>query len=535
MVFELCSARRAPWCTAMKHTILFVAANPRGTDQLALGEECSAIQHELQLTEGRDDFDFHSYWAVGVDELMRYLNQLRPTVLHFSGHGARGAPSAVLQSNSPEREVASPHGAGIFLQDRDRAHYVDHYALARMIASVKPVPRLVVLAACHSAAVADGLRDIVECVVGLNDSAADEIAREFAVGFYRALGYRRTIGEAVEQARATLHAKQLPGDIVTCHPRRGVDENQLYLSGPAAVEPRAIREPRHANEGTRSELRTVASRGVDDATRATVRAVGSGQWPAGATSQDWETHKARAAFVHSAPQPLGSGAWPAAAAPYDLFLTHPPANRATAGALHDLLQADLRVFLACRSLSSLDRREQAISSALRSSRATVLLIPHRADPAWYLSEEIIAAIELHRATSGAHRLLPVLLDASVAVPRSLGDVEPIVSTAGDLHRVAAQLRELVATLPRTEAAPPPMLSHRRAFGDHVQLYDRLCRLSDAVFEKIAAHVKIARDSFAPRTAALTERALDLAQLAALDPMLCQRLSNELDRRAPGTR
>ena len=44
-----------------------------------------------------------------------------------------------------------------------------------------------------------------------------------------------------------------------------------------------------------------------------------------------------------------------------------------------------------------------------------------------------------------------------------------------------------------------------------------------------------RSSFAPHTAALAQRALDIAQLAALDPGLCQRVSIELDRQAPRTR
>lgn len=78
----------------MKHTILYVAANPLDTDRLALDEECAAIERELRMTSGRDDFDFRSKWAVSVDELMRHLNELQPTVLHFSGHGSTCTGSA---------------------------------------------------------------------------------------------------------------------------------------------------------------------------------------------------------------------------------------------------------------------------------------------------------------------------------------------------------------------------------------------------------------------------------------------------------
>lgn len=498
----------------MKRMILFLAANPRGTDKLALDEECAAIEQELRLTAGRDDFEFRSRWAVGVDDLMRCLNELSPTVLHFSGHGNRGAARTAGALAIPHRDVDSPCGAGIELQDRDCAQHVDHHALAKMIASVPPVPRLIVLNACHSSSVAESLRQVVDCVVGVDGAIGDATARSFAVGFYRALGYRRPVGVAAQQAAATLYGKQLPGEIVTCHPRDGVDAHQLYLTAPSAApdpgEP-PVREP------------PVASLAVREPP------------PNEPPARDVHATTARATS-----QRTGSGAVPMAAEPYDLFLAHPPANKASARALYDLLQRDLRVFLASRSLSPGDRLEPAVAAAQRSSHATVLLISPHADAAWYLGDEIITAIALHRAAPKAHRLVPVLLEASLALPSCLGHVEPIVApSVGDLRGVAARLRDLVAALPRGaapwSAAPPGPLSDRRGSCDHVRLYDRLGRLSDAALEQIVALAGIERGSLAPRTAALSERALDIAQLAALDPTLCRRVSAELDRRAPWTR
>ena len=221
---------------------------------------------------------------------------------------------------------------------------------------------------------------------------------------------------------------------------------------------------------------------------------------------------------------------------YDLFLAHPPANRATAGALYDLLQPDLRVFLAGRSLSPGDRWEQAIAAAQRNSRAAGLLISPQADASWYLGDECITAISLHRAAPDEHPIVPVLIAAGIPLPRCLAGIEPIIApAAGDLAGVAAQLRQRLAAFPRV-AAPwrtPPL--DRRANGDHVRLYDRLGQLTDAVFEQIVASATLDRSSFAPRTTTLAQRALDIAQLAALDPRLCQRVSTELDRHAPWTR
>ena len=104
-------------------------------------------------------------------------------------------------------------------------------ALARMIASAAPSTRLVVLNACFSDLVAESLRGVVDCVVGMRGAIGDEAARAFAVSFYRALGYRRSVGNAMAQAVATLAAKQLPEErLPVCVTRQGISADKLILS-----------------------------------------------------------------------------------------------------------------------------------------------------------------------------------------------------------------------------------------------------------------------------------------------------------------
>src|SRR3954452_9612930 len=80
--------------TTNKHVILFLAANPRDTGRLALDREARAIHVELKRTGYRDRFDFVNRWAAEPLDLLRELRELKPTIVHFSGHGARpaGAP-----------------------------------------------------------------------------------------------------------------------------------------------------------------------------------------------------------------------------------------------------------------------------------------------------------------------------------------------------------------------------------------------------------------------------------------------------------
>jgi hypothetical protein len=225
---------RPPRHAAGRHVILFLAANPSETTRLALDEKCAAIEAELRMTTGRDDFDFRSKWAVSVDEMMRHLNELQPIVIHFSGHG--GGSAGIYLRDEPAgapaaRHVTAASDVGIYLQDEHRQQqHVRARALTQMIASAAPSARLVVLNACFSDALAEELCRVVECIVGMRGAIGDVAARSFAVGFYRALGHRRSVGNAIEQAVATLAAKRLPdADLPICRTRDGINAAQVTL------------------------------------------------------------------------------------------------------------------------------------------------------------------------------------------------------------------------------------------------------------------------------------------------------------------
>src|SRR3954471_11247628 len=72
----------------VRHTILFLAANPIGTDRLALDREYREIQVALESSSRRDCFELKIRSAAEPDDLLDQLRKLNPTVVHFSGHGA---------------------------------------------------------------------------------------------------------------------------------------------------------------------------------------------------------------------------------------------------------------------------------------------------------------------------------------------------------------------------------------------------------------------------------------------------------------
>jgi len=460
----------------VKHTILFVAANPADTEQLALDQECAAIEHELRIASGRDDFDLRSKWAVSIDDLMRHLNELKPTILHVSGHGTRRTAAATVEPGGPRRDLTAPGSGGIVLQDAQGSQHVSDRALAAMIASASPATRLVVLNACYSASIGEALRPKVDCVVGMDGAISDDAARSFAVAFYRALGHHCSIGNAVDQAIATLDAKEQLHAPPVCTTRNDIVADQLFLSTPD-VPPQA--------RSRRPEVQAPAP----------------------------------------PPRPIHPHL-------HDLRLAYPSANKASARALYELLQPDIQVFLDERSLQPSERRGRATPAA----RATVILVSARSDAAWYLGDEFVTALALHRATPGAHRLIPVLLEPGLVLPYSLTHVPAIDATAaGGLAGVAAQLRSEVAAI---RAQPPPaptepaLMRSGNGRHDHFRLHDRLGQLTDPMFEQIVLDTGLERTSIAPRAAPLAGRVLDAALLAALDPTLCRRISAELDRRVP---
>jgi hypothetical protein len=93
-----------------KHTILFLAANPLGTDPRALDREARAIQAELERSGHRDRFELVTRWAVQPLDLLRELRKLKPTVVHFSGHGAQHPPGDQRPAQARRRGVAGDPG-----------------------------------------------------------------------------------------------------------------------------------------------------------------------------------------------------------------------------------------------------------------------------------------------------------------------------------------------------------------------------------------------------------------------------------------
>ena len=170
---------------------LFLAANPSQTSQLALDEEIREITQKIRLSDHGDSIQIISKWAVRPDDLLQSLNQHKPRIVHFSGHG-------------------SVTGEIILLDDHGNAKPVAPRGLKALFTTLRDNIELVVLNTCYSKIQAREISEVIDFVVGMNTAISDDAAIVFAAAFYRALGFNRTIQEAFDQARVALLLEGIP-------------------------------------------------------------------------------------------------------------------------------------------------------------------------------------------------------------------------------------------------------------------------------------------------------------------------------------
>jgi hypothetical protein len=209
-----------------KVKVLFLAANPAGTRALQLDQEIRQITAKIRASEYRDALDIVSMWAVQPDDLLQGLLQHKPHIVHFSGHG-----------NST---------AEIILNDQDgRPMPVSETALVSLFRTLRDNVRVVVLNACSTGHQAEVLRQIIDCVVGMNRPIGDGAAIVFAASFYRAIGFGRSVRDAFDLGRVALllegiHQDQTP----TLFVRDGLDAAALCLVAPPEnLVEEALEEP----------------------------------------------------------------------------------------------------------------------------------------------------------------------------------------------------------------------------------------------------------------------------------------------------
>ena len=193
-----------------KINILFLGANPDitledGTEQskLKLDKETREIQEAITKSINRDSIYFETRLAVRTSDLFQAINEVNPTIIHFSGHGT-DTGELVLQDNT------------------DNPKFVDIEAIVKMIEASTDNLRVVVFNNCFSSSFAENVSNIVEASIGMNNSISDEAAILFASQLYSAIGFGNSLEKAFNQAKVRLLLEGINEDLT---PELYVNEN----------------------------------------------------------------------------------------------------------------------------------------------------------------------------------------------------------------------------------------------------------------------------------------------------------------------
>lgn len=202
-------------------TVLVLAANPLKANYLRLDEEVRLITSEIRASEYRDAINLTSRWAVRPLDLLQALNEDKPTIIHFSGHGTE-------------------NGKLVFQGENNTARVVSFEAIAETMYASEGI-QLVFLNACFSAAQALAIVPYIPIAIGMSDTVNDDSARIFAAKFYSALGFGHSIQRAFNQARAALLLEGLPNEeSVFLIAAQDIDPDQVILVRPPNIQRKSV-------------------------------------------------------------------------------------------------------------------------------------------------------------------------------------------------------------------------------------------------------------------------------------------------------
>jgi len=196
-------------------TVLFLASNPIDQQQLRLDEEARSIHEMVRKSEHRDVVRLESRWAVQPLDVLQAINECKPGVVHFSGHG------------SEEDEI-------LFQDSVGRTKLVSKEAIVQTMMAASGDIQLVFFNTCFSHGQAAAIVEHVPCAIGMNTSIGDQAARVFAAQFYSAVGFGLSVANAFDQARAALMLEGIPeAQTPELFVAPGVDPSQVLLVRPA--------------------------------------------------------------------------------------------------------------------------------------------------------------------------------------------------------------------------------------------------------------------------------------------------------------
>ena len=169
-------ANRSPDSPAMKK-ILILAANPRG--DLKLDREIRDLEKAIDRAISESEFEVKLQVAVRPEDLQELFLKHKPRIVHFCGHGAGTQGLVLVDDDAREQLVSTEAIADLFRMFADQVNCA-------------------VFNACDSDVQAEAIAQHIEYAIGMKQAILDQAAYWFSIGFYRGLGYGKSIDFSYE-------------------------------------------------------------------------------------------------------------------------------------------------------------------------------------------------------------------------------------------------------------------------------------------------------------------------------------------------
>lgn len=192
--------------------VLFLASSPEDQAPLRLDQETREIEKRVRASELRDSIWFRSRMARQLPDLIEDLNEVKPVILHFSGHGSDAAL--------------------VFEDEQGRTRPLDNERLMKLLETAAGDVRLVVFNSCDSAEQAKLAVARVDLAIGMDTAIDDADAKVFAGQLYSSIGYGLSVGEAFRQAKLQVDLTGGEGEGPTLHCAKGIDPDLVVLVNP---------------------------------------------------------------------------------------------------------------------------------------------------------------------------------------------------------------------------------------------------------------------------------------------------------------
>ncbi|HDV9049639.1 TPA: CHAT domain-containing protein [Klebsiella michiganensis] len=192
-------------------TVLFLASNPKDQGQLRLDEEVRSIKEMIRKSHHRDAVKLESCWAVRPGDILQYINEYMPTIVHFSGHGSSNDELVLMDNNFNTKLVSME-------------------SIVQAMSVANDNLRLVFFNTCYSKNQANKVVEHIECAIGMSDSITDDAARTFSAQFYSSLTFGLSVENSFNQAKAALMLEGIPEqNTPTLFMKTGYDAANTYI------------------------------------------------------------------------------------------------------------------------------------------------------------------------------------------------------------------------------------------------------------------------------------------------------------------